>query len=657
MNSPYRFTLLAHAQEIVDCVTAAVIDDPEVTLHSYVARSDDLIQIARKQLEQGQEGILCHGGTGNAIVNAIGPSAVAISRTDMDVIKTLIKAKKHSQDICIVTYSEEYRDIQTLQHILHIRLFDISFAKREGHLTKIDRLYSEGIRVLVGGGISAKRMTELGGVGMVVLPNIHSIHEAIQRAKAIAKQKRIDAQRLNELGAIFSHLKEGVVCVDNSCTLLFVNKTAKQLLNLEENSPKILWIQVFEKLFLKNVLMDLETRREEIVTLRNRQLIVTATTLLTASIAGAVAIFSDVSTVQKIHRKISESRFNNNLVARYSVKDIKGKSTEIVRLREHIKCFAPTDAAVLITGETGTGKERVAHAVHSTSRRHKAPFVAVNIAALPESLMESELFGYEEGAFTGAKRGGKLGLLEIANRGTLFLDEVGDLSLPLQLRLLRVLESKEVMRVGASSFIPVDIRIISATHHSLMDLVRQGKFRLDLYFRLSTLTLAVPPLRIRSRDIPLLSEATFMHHGFAQDHLSETMLRKLTAYHWPGNVRELLALLERYCVLNNSGSVNVPLLDELLAEQRGFMLSADGVCLPLKPQESDSRPTKSPYSLKEDLDSIRRELMRKVIDHHNGDKQRAAKELGISYSTLWRELRANEYAKTGVARGKKKGMQ
>ena len=643
MKSPFRFTLVAHSLEIVDCVSAVARDDPEVELRSFVVNSDSLVSMARKYLEQGEEVILCHGGTGNAIVKAIGASAVAISRTDLDVIKTLSRAKLQSHDIGIATHPDEYRDTDALQELLNIRLFPISYTTWEEQVTRVDALYAKGIRVLVGGGTSVYRMQERGGTGLVVIPNVHSIREAIQRAKTVARQKRADTRHLDELQAIFGHLRDGVVCMDGSGSLLFVNRIAEQILDLGEGSPEFLWTQVFEKLLLKSVLSDLETRREEMVSFKNRQLVVTASPLLVKSgLSGAVAVFSDVSSVQKIHRKISESRFSKSMEARYFVKDIKGSTPEMAQLREYVKRFSSTGAAVHVTGETGTGKERVAHAVHSSSKRHKAPFVAANISTLPESLIESELFGYEEGAFTGAKRGGKPGLLEIANKGTLFLDEIGDLSLTLQLRLLRVLESKEVMRIGASDFLPVDVRIVSATHHSLIELVRQGKFRLDLYFRLTTLVLKIPPLRDRKQDIRLLSQDTLANHGFAKDHLSEVMLEKLSAYHWPGNVRELLALLERYCALNESKARDEALLGELLVKQRRLMMSTENTSFFVDPQRLLGRAGEPPRSLKEEMDRIRREIIRKSIEYYNGDRQRAAKELGMSYTTLWRDLREDE---------------
>ncbi|MDO5408899.1 MAG: sigma 54-interacting transcriptional regulator [Lachnospiraceae bacterium] len=224
--------------------------------------------------------------------------------------------------------------------------------------------------------------------------------------------------------------------------------------------------------------------------------------------------------------------------AKYSFDDIIGESESICRTKAILKRMAVTESPVLIVGETGTGKELMAHAVHRASRRSDGPFIAINVAAMPENLLESELFGYEEGAFTGAKKGGRPGLFEFAHRGTLFLDEVEGMSASMQVKLLRVLQEREIMRVGGSRIVQIDVRIVAATNESLEDKVEDGSFRRDLYYRLNALTAVIPPLRERDDDIfRLLEHFKFKLGGSFE--LSEKTKQFLSHYSWPGNIREL----------------------------------------------------------------------------------------------------------------------
>ncbi|MDR7870725.1 MAG: sigma 54-interacting transcriptional regulator [Tissierellaceae bacterium] len=246
-------------------------------------------------------------------------------------------------------------------------------------------------------------------------------------------------------------------------------------------------------------------------------------------------------------RTYSKEILNNNIKngynARYQFTDIIGKSQSIENAKNLAKKMARTESSVLITGESGTGKELFAHSIHNSSNRKNGPFVAINCAALPENLLESELFGYSDGAFTGAKRGGKKGLLELANGGTVFFDEIEGMSLSLQLKLLRVIQEREIMPVGGNHIVPIDIRIISASNQNLLDLIEEGKFRTDLYYRIGTLPLDLPPLRERDNDILLLIEE-FKSMLNVDFEITPGSRKKIKQYKWPGNIRELRNMVE-----------------------------------------------------------------------------------------------------------------
>ena len=314
---------------------------------------------------------------------------------------------------------------------------------------------------------------------------------------------------------------------------------------------------------------------------------------------------------------------------RRGLNDLRGDSPAMQQLRQTVVLYARSPSTVLIEGETGSGKELVAQAIHRESPRRDAnrPFVAVNCGAIAESLLESELFGHEDGAFTGARRGGHAGLFEAANGGTLFLDEIGEMPLGLQTRLLRVLEEREVMRVGGTRPVPIDVRVISATHCDLEARVRDGRFRADLFYRLAVLRLALPPLRARVQDIAPLLEWSLKGALAALDARPHPNLLAelkactplLTGYAWPGNVRELRNLTERLALFLAA--------EPLQALTPGFMLSvAPELARGAAPADAAAGPT--------------RESAAAVLARFGGQRDLAADHLGISRTTLWRRLKA-----------------
>jgi propionate catabolism operon transcriptional regulator len=314
---------------------------------------------------------------------------------------------------------------------------------------------------------------------------------------------------------------------------------------------------------------------------------------------------------------------------RRGLNDLRGDSPAMQQLRQTVVLYARSPSTVLIEGETGSGKELVAQAIHRESPRRDAnrPFVAVNCGAIAESLLESELFGHEDGAFTGARRGGHAGLFEAANGGTLFLDEIGEMPLGLQTRLLRVLEEREVMRVGGTRPVPIDVRVISATHCDLEARVRDGRFRADLFYRLAVLRLALPPLRVRVQDIAPLLEWSLKGALAALDARPHPNLLAelkactplLTGYAWPGNVRELRNLTERLALFLAA--------EPLQALTPGFMLSvAPELARGAAPADAAAGPT--------------RESATAVLARFGGQRDLAADHLGISRTTLWRRLKA-----------------
>lgn len=322
------------------------------------------------------------------------------------------------------------------------------------------------------------------------------------------------------------------------------------------------------------------------------------------------------------------------LRAKHGINDLRGDSDAMQRVRQAIVLFARSPATVLIQGETGSGKELAAQAIHRESIRAHGnvgrPFVAINCGAVAESLLEAELFGYEEGAFTGARRGGHAGLFESANHGTLFLDEIGEMPLQLQTRLLRVLEEREIVRVGGTRPIPVSVRIVSATHCDLEARVREGRFRADLFYRLGALRLALPALRERPEDIAPLAEwclknalAALGARPHPNLHAEVTACAPLLArYTWPGNVRELRNLMERIALFLAA--------EPLQALSPGFMLASAPELAGGSAAQALPMPA-TPHL---------HESVEQVLARFGGNREAAARHLGISRTTLWRRMKS-----------------
>lgn len=337
--------------------------------------------------------------------------------------------------------------------------------------------------------------------------------------------------------------------------------------------------------------------------------------------------FNNEDSIRKNTSLIKEVKKRNN--TKYTFQDIVGNSELMVQAKDIALIAAKTDSNVLIYGESGTGKEVFAQSIHSASSRANKPFVAINCAAIPQSLAESIFFGYAEGTFTGAKKGGDSGIFEQANGGTVFLDEIGEMDLNLQSKLLRVLQEKEVMRIGSKSTTRLDVRIISATNKELLELVENNKFRQDLYYRLNILDIQLPALRSIIEDIPSLVNhfITIMNKDFGKfvECIDNEALHILMSYSWPGNVRELANFIEK--VFNVIGNDRVIKPAHLPANiKKGYSR--------MKLSNNDLYK-----SLNAQLEEYEREVIITALQHNNGSKVKTADYLKISTTSLWRKMK------------------
>jgi len=347
---------------------------------------------------------------------------------------------------------------------------------------------------------------------------------------------------------------------------------------------------------------------------------------------NTIKYMSTISTLDLVRRLNDElNQFKNELQklrgAKYSVNNIIGSSASITEAKELARKVAQTKSTVLITGETGTGKELFAHAIHQASPRRHQPFIALNCAAIPKDLIESELFGYDEGAFSGARKGGKLGKFEMAHQGTLYLDEIDQLPLPLQSKLLRAIQEKEIERIGGTRTIYTDIRLVCTSNRNLRELVEKGEFREDLYYRVHVVSLQVPPLRERLDDI-----AELVNHFIAKINnglglniqgVHKDVLKSFARYHWPGNVRELEHLLERAANIALSGHLNVYHFERFVPRL------LDGTA---------NKPIEKFANLNDLRIKLEKDAIISILQMTRGNKKRAAEILQIDRSVLYKKM-------------------
>ena len=644
----FRFALVSHAAEVVDIVRRYCRSDTE-ELYTTIVGLDDAVDTARALIQDGYDVILGHGGTGGMIARSIGQPVVNIPITMLDIANALLVAAKEGRNIAVTSFATGREGFDTIKTILKLNVRQIVFDSQRELEDGVKKAIRNGVDTIVGGGVSRKIAARLQARTVIIKPGRQTIQEALEQARALAAARRKEMEHHERLRTIFDIMDDGMIGVDASGNLTFFNHTAETLLDMAL-APYIgrPVSQLAKPMGLTDTLASGTKKSDEIVRFNDKELVVTSLPIRTHNtVSGAVCQLKEGRKIRNIDRKLRERIHRQGFIAKHTMADIAAVSPGMQKLIGKARKFAQTEAAILIYGETGTGKEFLTHALHDASRRRKAPFVAVNCAALPETLLESELFGHEEGAFTGAKKGGKIGLFELANHGTIFLDEIGDISNSVQVRLLRVLENKEVMRVGGDRIVPVDVRVISSTHKDLTGEVRAGRFRKDLYYRLAVLRLGLPPLRRRWEDVPDLLAPLLRQYRKAPACLTPGMRERIKSHTWPGNIREFNSLMESYLILLGDRQNDEHLFAELFEEYQRTgrpdnpHAAAEGQIPPLLagvPVVDGGAPT----SLMARLEKHKLNIIRQTLDGCGHNKTLAAKKLGISTNTLWRALRKAE---------------
>lgn len=442
------------------------------------------------------------------------------------------------------------------------------------------------------------------------------------------KEKSINSKleyKSRELLTVIDSVNEGIIIVDNENMILSINKYIKEKFKLKDfgivgkSICELLSNKIIDKLKKSNYCIDEEQISITYNNCRNVFLLSIKPIEVNEKISGAVITFKDFNKLQQSVLKISEKH------PAFTFENIIGGSPVFSQVKEQVRLISKQNVSVLLLGESGTGKELFARAIHFESDRKNEIFMPINCGAIPESLVESELFGYEKGAFTGASSSGKMGKFEIAKDGTVFLDEIGDLPLHMQVKLLRVLEEKEITRVGGLSTIKINSRIVAATNKHLHKMVERGEFRQDLFYRLNVIPINIPSLRERGYDVLELSMYFLNRYNKIYEKdvkgFTDSAKNALITYSWPGNVRELQNLIEYAINFETEDYITLDIIRKRMRNENSMMNVDKG--------------------LKEMVSAYERQVINKLIDHYGCDtdaKKIIAKKLGISPATLYRKL-------------------
>lgn len=466
-----------------------------------------------------------------------------------------------------------------------------------------------------------------------------AIFQDITDNKKIQKKLIDNKMYIDILNTIMNTLNECIVLVNEVGIITMMSKSYKEFIGCSNPEGKDVR-DVIENTKLYDVIKNGNVKIGDIQEINGNKMIAVRVPIKEGDkIIGAVGkiIFKDIGDFYTLSKKLTnlereieiyKNKLGKERKAKYSIENIIGNSSKIQEVKRIALKVAKTDSNVLITGESGTGKELFAHGIHNASKRYLGPFIEINCAAIPSELFEAELFGYEEGAFTGAKKGGKKGKFELANGGTIFLDEIGDMPMHMQVKLLKVIQDRQIERIGGNIIKEIDVRIIAATNKNLEYDVNKGKFREDLYYRLNVMRISLPPLRDRKEDIPLLANNLRIKIanklGIYVEGISSQAFNVLCNYDWPGNVRELENIIERAIdLLDSDLIIKINHLPERLIK--------------CNLKDSFIHDNTNKY-LKDIISEVEKNVILNLLNKNNWNKNKTAHMLGISRAGLYKKI-------------------
>lgn len=548
---------------------------------------------------------------------------IRLEMTSIDILKALKKAKTFHKEMVVVLWDGINFDFNEWKDLIDANV-KVKFFSERSEIEDIVESFSKQKKqvVILGGVIVTQLAADKGMDSIFINATTDSIREIITFASKTIDAIYEEKYRAEMLKTILEGVHDAVLTVDIKGIIKTCNDRVIALHGKKIDKPigRELASTFPSLMFMMDILNGSKEIVNQIMTFDDITAVVSVSRIYVGKeIVAVVFTLRDITKLQKLEKHIRVELNKKGLVAKYCFEDMKVFDADMVKVIDKAKRLGLDENTVVIYGDSGTGKEMVAQGIHSISRRRDEPFVAINCGAISENLLESELFGYEEGAFTGARKGGKPGLFELAHGGTIFLDEINSISKNLQVKLLRIVEEKEVMRLGSDYVIPLDVRIVAAANEDLRKMIAEGEFRSDLFYRLSILEITIPPLRKRKGDIiPLFCQfLEDMNVDINKFPVTSEIELKLLSYDWPGNVRELKNIARRYSIFGEidlaNNKLNTPIIDETISIGNTI-----------------------------DLKELNKIVERKIINMLSASgmsKTDIADMLGISRTALWKKLK------------------
>ncbi|TYP56172.1 PAS domain S-box-containing protein [Thermosediminibacter litoriperuensis] len=623
-----KIVLIAPYKDLLE-IAMKVKKDLDVDIELELGDLSEGVKVAREWEKKGVDVIVSRGGTYQLIKESVSAPVVEIKVSAFDILRQFKGLIGYQQIIGVAGYKNVIYGCEVIGEILNLNLIKVVIEKEEEGPQQVAAAKEKGVSLIIGDTIGAYSAKKLGLESRLITSGKEAVAAAVNEAFRLAHALQAEKEKAEQIRTIVDFVHDGIIAVDKEGVISTYNRMAEKIFKkptAEAIGRKIETVVPNTKLY--EVMKTGKPQVGELQEVSDTMIATNRVPIVVGNeVVGAVATFQDVTMLQKVEHKIRRQLADKGLVAVYKFDDIVFSSEKMKDAVNQAKKYARLDSTVLMVGETGTGKELFAQSIHNASRRKNGPFVAINCAALPENLLESELFGYAEGAFTGARKGGKAGLFELAHRGTIFLDEIGEMPPGLQSKLLRVIQEKRVMRIGDDRLIPVDVRIICATNRDLVKMIKQGKFREDLFYRINVLQINIPPLRERKEDLDVLVPHFIKKHspgcGKYIKGITSGAMELLKTLNFPGNVRELESIIERACALCEGTLIDVGDIKFYYRE------------------ESDTPPEKESYERIKPLEEVEKEYIVKAIKLTGGNLSEAARKLGVNRTTLWRKLKKN----------------
>ncbi len=637
-KTPYRIGAITSSISLSNYVREIMSESKEEIRVSSKGL-DEALPVGRQMEKDGIEVIISRRGTAHMLRENLSIPVLSVPLSSFDILKCLKEAKSLGTKVLLPCFRNKLSSIEMMEELLGIMIFQGVYHDQDSLEELVQEAKNKDCKVVIGAGW-AKRFANKYNLEFVEIQTSKDvIDETFESAKSVAQANRNEQQKAERYRSILDSASEGIIASNQNGIITNINKTAKELLKINDSDimgePITRYLPdapIFKVMNLQKPVLDkLERVNKELFVFTHQPI------KIENEVIGCISTFKDITNVIRAENEVRRT-LAKGMIAKYTIEDLIHRSHIMREVVTIAKQFASTDTTILITGETGTGKEILSQSIHNLSRRKSKSFVSINCAALPDQLLESELFGYEDGAFTGSRKGGKPGLFEIAHKGTILLDEISATSHSVQPRLLRVLQEREVMRIGGIQLIPIDLRVIATSNKDLGEEVHRGNFREDLFFRLNVLQIHLPPLREKIEDIPLLVMEFI--RNISQEHklepitIPKSYIDKLTAYFWPGNVRQLQNIIERLILLCGS-RFNPKIFEKLYSE-----------LILYSPNEREVIVETNHISLKEQLNHQKKEneadIIREALERSRFNKGKAAEILGISRTTLWKKLKELE---------------